>query len=333
MSGTAIATAGRLLWRMLERRGIDPAPVYKKAGIDPESLDDPLVRFPEKVSSLVWKLATETVDDSAFGLSIAQVWQPSDFHSLGCAFMSSTTLREALNRVVRYNAVVYDVISYSLAERDDRAILSYNPVHDKLEEPPILEDTRWAVILDGCRRIYGADLDPFEVTFWHSEPKSAMDAFHAYFRCPLRFGEPVASMTFPAEVLDRQLPAANREVACALDRTLSDYLTKLQRDDIISRTKSAISEYLPSGNVTGQMVAAALHMSPRNLQRKLAAEGTTYRKLVEAVRLELAESYLRDRSFTVAEISYLVGFSSQAAFSRAFKRWAGLTPQAYRGAA
>jgi AraC-like DNA-binding protein len=160
-----------------------------------------------------------------------------------------------------------------------------------------------------------------------------MDAFHAYFRCPLRFGQAVASMTFPAEVLDRQLPAANREVGCVLDRTLSDYLTKLRHDDIISRTKSAISEYLPSGNVTGQMVAGALHMSPRNLQRRLSAEGTSYRKLVDAVRQELAESYLRNRSFTVAEISYLVGFSSQAAFSRAFKRWAGLTPQAYREAA
>ena len=318
---------------MLERRGIDPAPVYKEAGLDAESLDDPLVRFSDKASSLAWTLATETVDDPAFGLSIAQVWQPSDFHSLGCAFMSSTTLREALNRVVRYNAVVHDVISYSLVEHDDRAILSYNQMQNTRDEPPILEDVRWAVVLDGCRRIYGSDLDPLVVTFWHSAPKSAMDAFQAYFHCPLRFGEPVASMAFPAEVLDRQLPAANRELACVLDRILSDYLTKLQRDDIISRTKSAISEYLPSGNVSGQMVADALHMSPRNLQRKLSAEGTSYRKLVDAVRQELAESYLRDRSFNVAEISYLVGFSSQAAFSRAFKRWAGLTPQAYRGAA
>ena len=333
MSGTVINTAGRLLWRMLERRGIDPSPLYKKAGIDAESLDNPLARISDEASSLVWTLAAESVDDPAFGLTIAQVWQPSDFHSLGCAFMSSTTLREAFNRVVRYNAVVHDVISYSLIERDDRAALSYNKVYNKLEEPPILEDTRWAVVLDGCRRIYGADLDPLEVTFWHSEPTPAMDAFHAYFRCPLRFGQAVASMTFPAEVLDRQLPAANREVACALDHILSDYLTKLQRDDIISRTKSAISEYLPSGNVSGQMVADALHMSPRNLQRKLSAEGTSYRKLVDAVRQELAESYLRDRSFNVAEISYLVGFSSQAAFSRAFKRWAGLTPQAYRDAA
>lgn len=331
MAGTAIATAGRILWRMLEHRGIDPAPLFKEAGLDSECLDNPLVRYPGKEAHLAWTLASEVLDDPAFGLTIAQVWQPSDFHALGCAFMASATLRQALNRLIRYNAVVYDMISYSLDERNGRAILSYNPVHGKLDEPAILEDTRWAVVLDGCRRVYGADLDPLEVTFWHSEPESAVDAFLAYFHCPLRFGEPVASMSFHAEVLDRPLPAANRELALTLDRSLSDYVAR-QHDDIISRTKSAISDYLPSGNVTIPMAATSLHMSPRNLQRKLSAEGTTYRDLVDIVRKELAESYLSDASFTLMEISYLLGFSSQAAFSRAFNRWTGLTPRDFRDA-
>lgn len=83
--------------------------------------------------------------------------------------------------------------------------------------------------------------------------------------------------------------------------------------------------------MASEVVAAALHMSPRNLQRKLAAEGTTYRKLIDSVGQELAESYLVDGCFSLKEISYLLGFSSQAAFTRAFKRLSGLTPQGYRG--
>jgi AraC-like DNA-binding protein len=332
MIGTTIATAVRILWRMLECRGIDPAPLFKEAGLDPSRRNDPLVRYPVEEATRVWVRAAEMLDDPAFGLTIANVWQPSDFHALGCAFMASSTLRDALNRLVRYNPVVYDVIDYSLAERGGRAILSYNPVHGILDEPTILEDTRWAVVLDACRRVYGTDLDPLEVTFWHSRPGSAMDKFLAYFRCPLRFGEPVASMTFPAEILDKRLPAANRELALALDRTLGDYVARQQRDDIVSRTKSVISDNLPSGNYTSEAVATELHMSPRSLQRKLAAEGVAYRKLVDAVRRELAESYLAAGNFTLTEISYLLGFSSQAAFSRAFKRWVGLSPQEFRGA-
>jgi AraC-like DNA-binding protein len=332
MIGTAIATAGRILWRMLECRGIDPAPLFHEAGLDAGSLDNPMVRYPAKESTQTWVRAEEMVDDPTFGLTIAEVWRPSDFHALGCAFLASTTLRDALNRLVRYNPVVYDLVSYSLAERDARAELSYNPVHGQLDEPAILEDTRWAVVLDACRRVHGPDFDPLEVTFWHAEPASGLDAFRDYFRCPLRFGEAVASMTFPAELLDSQLPAANRQLAQALDRTLSEYVKKLQHDDIVSRTKSAITEHLPSGNLTSAAAAADLHMSPRSLQRKLVAEGTTYRTLVDAVRQELAESYLAGGDFTLTEISYLLGFSSPAAFSRAFKRWTGLSPQAFRGA-
>ena len=330
MIGTAIATAARILWRMLEHRGIDPAPLFKEAGLDTDSLDDPLVRYPIKEGILAWTRASEMLEDPAFGLTIAKVWQPSDFHALGCAFMASATLRDALNRLIRYNSVVYDVISYSLAERDGRAILSYNPVHGELDEPAILEDTRWAVVLDACRRVYGEDLDPLEVSFWHSEPGSAMDEFLTYFGCPLRFGEPEACMTFPSEILDRPLTGSNRELALSLDRTLIDYVATLQHDDIVSHAKSAISKYLPSGNMDSGVFASSLHMSPRSLQRKLAAEGTTFRKLVNEVRKELAEGYLADDSLTLTEISYLLGFSSQAAFARAFKRLTGVTPQMFR---
>jgi AraC-like DNA-binding protein len=318
MIGTAIATAARILWRMLERRGIDPAPLFDEAGLDASSRDNPLTRYPAKESTQAWVQAGEMLDDPAFGLSIAEVWQPSDFH--------------ALTRLLRYNPVVYDLVSYSLVECDTGAILSYNPVHGQLDEPAILEDTRWAVVLDACRRICGPDLDPLEVTFWHAEPMSEMDVFQDYFRCPLRFGEAVASMTLPAEVLDKPLPAANRVLALALDRTLSACLDKLRRDDIVSRTKSAITEHLPSGNPTSAGVAADLHLTSRTLQRKLVAEGTTYRTLVDAVRQELAESYLADGDFSLTEISYLLGFSSPAAFTRAFKRWTGLPPQQFRGA-
>jgi AraC-like DNA-binding protein len=74
-------------------------------------------------------------------------------------------------------------------------------------------------------------------------------------------------------------------------------------------------------------------MSPRSLQRKLAAEGAAFRKLVDTVRQELAESYPGDDGFTLEEISYLLGFSSQAAFTRAFKRWTSSTPREFRDAA
>lgn len=333
MAGTALATAVRTLWRMLERQGIDPSPLFSEAGLDPERLSNLRARYPRKQARLAWTRASQVLGDAGFGLTSAEVWQPTDFHGLGCAFLASTTLRHGLNRLVRYHAVVDDVVSYSVVERNDHAILSCSTEHGGLDEPAILKDARWAIVLDACRRVYGVDLDSLEVTFSHYDPGSAMGKFYGFFRCPVRFGEPVSSITFPAEVLDRPLSASNCELALAHDRVLSEFVGKLQRDDIVSRTKSAISDYLQSGNFTSEVVAGALHMSTRSLQRKLTAEDTTFRKLVEAVRQELVESYLADGSFTLLEISYLLGFSDQPAFSRAFERWTGLTPKEFRDAA
>ena len=332
MTGTTIATANRILLRMLEQYGIDPLPLFKKADIDPAALSKSMERIPWKQAVKIWKDISEKVDPD-FGLSASQAWEPSDFHALGCAFMSSRTLHDALNRIVRFNSLVNDVVAYSLVEVNENTVLSYTAKDDIHDEPAILEDTRWALVLDACRRIYGEELNPLEVTFWHDAPSYAIEKFTEYYRCPVRFGEKKACMTFSTEVLYKALPAANHELALTLDRTLNNYILKLQQEDITARTISVICEILPSGNVTNEMVADALHMSPRSLQRKLADVDTTFRNLVEQVRQELAKSYLTDKSYNLIEITYMLGFSSQSSFSRAFKRWTGMTPQDFRDAA
>ena len=73
-------------------------------------------------------------------------------------------------------------------------------------------------------------------------------------------------------------------------------------------------------------------MSPRTLQRRLGAEGTSFQDVVDSVREELARIYMADtaRKYTVGELAYLLGFSEISAFTRAFKRWTGLTPTQWR---
>ena len=331
MSGTVIATSLRLLWRILERRGIDPATLFKDVGLDPGQLGNPRARYPLNLMHLACARASKVLNDPAAGLTAAEVWQPTDFHALGFAFLASSTLRSALNRLVRYSTIVNDLVRYSVVDRGDQVTLLCNTQYGDSDEVATLEDARWAIVLDSCRRAYGASLDPLEVTFLHADPGPARGQFYGFFRCVMRFDAAVSSMAFPAEILDRPLPASNRDLALIHDRVLSNAVGKLQRDDIVSRTKSAIIECLPSENINIDTVADVLHMSTRSLQRKLAAENTTFRGLVEVVRHELAKSYLADGAYTLMEITFLLGFSSQAAFCRAFKRWSGRTPQELRG--
>jgi len=96
------------------------------------------------------------------------------------------------------------------------------------------------------------------------------------------------------------------------------------------KVKAVIIDQLPSGNVTNEKVARSLYMSSRKLQRQLQSAGTTFYTLLDEVRQDLAQKYLRAQDSSITEIGFLLGFSESSAFSRAFKRWMGVTPSEYR---
>jgi AraC-like DNA-binding protein len=87
---------------------------------------------------------------------------------------------------------------------------------------------------------------------------------------------------------------------------------------------------LGEGSVTEATIASDLHMSTRNLNRKLVAENTSFKALLLEIRSELASQYINDASLTLTEISYMLGFSEISSFSRAFKRWTGQSPSEVR---
>ena len=262
---------------------------------------------------------------------MAEAWRPTDLHALGYAFLASSTLRTAIERIARYISVVNDRVGAVVAEEGEHVIVTHQMLDPKLSFPPSIEDGRWALITSMCRASYGEILDPVEVRFQHPE-RSCKGDYYGLFRCPVRFDSKVSEIVFSRADVDRPLPAANRELAQANDRILSSYLANLTDDDLITRVKLAIVDGLPSGQSSDNAVAKAVYMTPRTLQRRLTALGTTYSKVLAAVRRDLAEQYLADPNRSMYEITYLLGFSELSAFSRAFKRWTGKTPSEIREA-
>jgi len=329
MIATSLASVTRPLWRLLEHYHIDPEFVFREAGLDPALMDQPRGRYKLKSVLRAWTKADALIDDPCLGLKVADFWRPTDFHALGYAFLASSTLRTALGRIVRYVAVVNDRAGYTIDQTGETVIFTYRSAASDLTIPPLFEDGRWALITDMCRTSYGEQLDPLEVRFQRPEPSCKGD-FYGFFRCPLIFGTEASALVLSSAVVDRPLPAANRELARANDQILTGFLSKLTDDDLITRVKTAIVQELPSGSPNDEIIAKSVYMTSRTLQRRLAALGTTYSKLLDAVRRELAEQYVTDPSRSLSEISYLLGFSELSAFSRAFKRWMGQTPSEIR---
>jgi AraC-like DNA-binding protein len=331
MVPTLLASAARILWRIIERNGADPASVFRVAGLDPAQMDDPRARYPVKSARAAWREAARVIDNPCFGLEAARAWRSTDFHALGYAFLASRTLRTAVERIVRYNAVVDSVVDFDVELDATQLRLTYRIQDPEIPDTPALQDGRWAVVLGMCRAAYGSDLEPSEVAFTHPAPRCRGDYF-GLFRCPVRFEAPVSQLVLGRAEAERPLPAANRELACANDAILTAYLGELDRDDVVSRAKAVIIEHLPSGAPSADIVAKDMLMSSRTFSRRLAGLGTSYSQLLETVRRELAEQYVLDPSRSLSEISFLLGFSEPSAFSRAFRRWTGQAPSAARNA-
>jgi AraC-like DNA-binding protein len=114
------------------------------------------------------------------------------------------------------------------------------------------------------------------------------------------------------------------------DGMLTTELARLDKSDVVTRCKAAVLEHLPSGEASAEEAARQLHMSPRTLQRKLADADTTYQQLVDDTRRDLALRYIEDPARSLTDITFALGFSQPSAFTRAFRRWTGVSPSEYR---
>ena len=323
-----LATATNILWKLIEANGHDPEALYFDVGIDPDLLNKPGARIPYTLVNGLWAKATEIIDDPCFGLMAHKYWHPSYFHALGYAWLASHTLRDALNRFVRYLRIVSEKIFLKLEEDPDglTLVLSYELLGMRV---PAQIDMGMAMSIHICRLNFGEDLKPVAVNFMHPEPPCAKKYFEL-FKTAVRFSADRDSMTYSFADVDRYLMGANPQLARLNDQVMIEYLGKLNKDDIIDRVTAAIIDMLPSGGIADEKVAETLNMSVRSLQRRLKEVGSTFRTLLEAVRKDLASTYVRDPDIELVEVAFLLGFSDQSAFSRAFKRWAGKSPSEAR---
>jgi len=330
MIATSLASAARPFWRLLEHCHIDAERVFREAGLDPALMDKPRERYRVEQRTAAWVKAAELTDDPCFGLRMAEVLTPTDLHALGYAFLASGTLRTALGRLSRYVQIINDAIGFRLEDAGDRVAFSLTA--EPAAYPSLLlaqEDSLWAWIMALCRTVYGQPLDPVEVWLLHPEV-DCQGRYVGFFRAPVRFGSETSAIFLAHADLNRPLPASNRELALANDRILTEFLNKLRKDDLVSRVKTEIMAGLPSGSPAEEDIAKAVCLSARTLNRKLAALGTSYFQLLETVRRELALQYIADPALSLNDVSFLLGFSEQSTFSRAFRRWTGQAPSAAR---
>lgn len=331
---TVTGSSAAALVRHARARGVDLTDALAAVGLDEAGLGEPERRVDVEAHHHLWATAAERVGDPDFGLRFAERLDLDSFHLVGHLAATSPTLGRAFERIVAFARLLHDAGRTELEKHG--SVWRFFPGCRGLPRPPprhVAEFNAAAVVVL-ARRITGRPWAPLTVQLEHPAPRSVAAHLRVFGVAPRFGGE--TFLEFDASTAE--LPVVT-QVPTSVGRYLESYGRSLLAslpaapEDAREQVRRALVAGLPSGAVGIDAVARRMGTTPRTLQRRLASLGVRFADLLQDARRAAAERYLADGVLPLAEITYLLGFADQSNFHRAFRRWTGLTPAAYRAAA
>ncbi len=242
----------------------------------------------------------------------------------------SKTLRKAIDNSSRYYTTFDPAYRYAIAASGNAASFSLTCTDpDYFPRHRYLEFLAFAA-LARSRTLTGKNVAALELRFSH-EIAGPAKPYEMLASCPVRFGAEQTEVLLPLWVLDLEIPTYDPSLRTHLmeygDRLLRE--TPARKQTLSQQVKAILAQGLPARVAGADDVAAQLGMSRRTFARRLGEENVSFRGLVDDMRCDLARVYLTE-GFSLAEIAFSLGYSDQAAFSTAFKRWTGKSPGSWR---
>ena len=314
------------------RWGVSRAELLREARLDEAQLRDPDARVPRAAIVRLWHAVAARVPDPAFGLRLGADARAREFGLVGYTLAFSPTVGAALQRLTRYDRLLSDALVVALEAADAGTWVRLD-VEPALRAFRPAADFRLAAVLAVCREIAAAPIAPLTVQFPYRRPADVRE-YARFYRAPLAFGALATAFLLRPDDLARPVVASDATLTGYLDPLAAQRLAVLGGQDTLrDRVRQVLWSALSAGVPALEGVGRGLGLSPRTLQRRLRAEGTTFSAVLTQLRHDLALPLLRDGRLAVAEVAFLLGYEDPSAFHRAFRRWARRSPRAFRRAA
>jgi len=311
-------------------RGLDADALLAKAGIPKALLDDPRATVAvERVHALV-RLMLARTGDPALGLDAGRHYHLATFGLLGAVAAVAPTARDMLRLFVEYVHLTYTFFLLALEEDDDRGRLVLIENGDLGDLHRFYLDRAIAFVHFTTHKLWGERGLLAAIDFDYPEPPDVA-RYRALCTCPVRFDAAEASIELDF-ARDQPRPEVNPLAVALLAEHLRAFGQARGSDEAADRVRREIALSIARRRTLPELatIATTLGMSERALRRRLAAAGTSFRALADGVLEPLAKRFLRDSALSVARVSERLGYSEPANFVRAFRRWTGTTPQAFR---
>jgi AraC-like DNA-binding protein len=312
--------------------GVDPLRLLSDAGLSADlaskSGTDEHVTLAQYFH--LWEQAMALTGCADLPLRAGMVLGTDSFGVIGFSIVTSPTIGGAFQRLSRYCTILHTAASWTQVKDKGRLSLVWDVEKGSALGTRCAYEFTLSEAMHFSRIGAARPFDIVEVRFPHAAPQDD-SSYRRHFRAPLRWNAPHAALVLEPNIFDVPMAKADPHLLAYFERQADALAAQYATEEELStRVRRLAIEAFPGGPPSLETVARRIGVSPRSLRRRLADEGTTFQALVESTRSELAKRYLQDPKLTVSEIAFLVGFSELSPFQRAFRRWTGLPPRAYR---
>jgi AraC-like DNA-binding protein len=326
---TVAVTSTLAMVRAAAALGANPGAVLEEFRVDPATLEDPDARLPGPTVLAVWNALRTATGDPALQLAAPAALPFGAYRIIDYLVAASATVGDGVRRFARFFRLIAEEVTLQVEAEGDGYCLTLARA-DGGPVPPVYVDYVFAALVTRIRLHIQPGLAVAGVELRQPAPPAAA-RYQEVFQAPVRFGAVADRLRFSREAWEQPTVNGDAVLAALLEEhaRILAARTPAAVAGFVGEVQRAIASRLPE-DASADAVARELNMSVRTLQRRLVVCGTTFHEVSEAVLARLAAGYLSDPAVSVSEVAFLLGFSEQSAFNRAFRRWTGESPGRWR---
>jgi AraC-like DNA-binding protein len=310
-------------------RNLNPDELLARVGLSPSLLQVPQARVSAKHYGALWRAIALALDDEFFGQDSRRM-KSGSFAMLCHAVVSCKTLGHALERSLRFYALLLDDISVSCVRDAGEARIVLHERVAGASQRVFAHELLLMLLYGVSCWLVGRRIPILRSEFSYAEPAHSAE-YRLMYCANLSFDRPNTAIAFEAGLLDLPVVQNERSIKEFLRTAPESILLKYKNGSSLSaKVRRRLRQVLPGDVPDFDQLADELNITPATLRRRLNEEGASYQGIKDELRRDLAISYLSDSDRSVMDIALELGFSERSAFHRAFRKWTGASPGAFR---
>lgn len=317
--------------QIAERMGGSRDLILSNAGVSAGEISDPAGSVSIEMERRLWKAMKEVTSREDIGLQCGLHFPVQSMGMIGYVMMNASSIKKAMEHFCRFQRMVGDSMGMRLEEKHNYTICHIDLWSSWHEELRYTTDVFIAATMSWIQANSSSQPLPLRVGFHYRRPVNAEVYTRTFSPASVEFGCDTSFLIYESDELESQIISSNRELFGYFYNQLETLYDEYEgRNTVRWKVKQLILEQMLGEPPGVEIIASQLLMSVRSLQKVLKAENTSFSKLLQEVRKEVASDHLEKGELSISEIAYLLGFSDVAVFSRNFKKWAGINPSEFK---